>query len=134
MTKWLKVIGTSSQPFRRHWTTEAPHLRHTATFSQRCAWEPGDEFVYHAIGVDGSRVVAIGEVLSSCRHQPDVDPGFEFACDVAIKTERAPISEGVLLDELNVPGARDLRRSVGRHSHIELTEDEFERAKRALTA
>ena len=99
---------------------------------RRCTWKPQDEFVYHAIGVDGSRVVAIGDVLSACRHDPDIDPGFEFACDVNIKTSRPLVSDGIPLEELNVPGERDLRRSIGRQSWIRLTEEEFERAKRAL--
>ena len=132
MTNWLKVIGTSRQKFRREWTTEAPHLLRVATFAGRCSWQPGDEFLYHAIGVDGSRLVAIGAVLSACYHNPDIDPGFEFACDIRLTTKRPLVSEGVPLEDVNVRGGRDLRRTVARRSHIRLTDAEFERAKRAL--
>jgi hypothetical protein len=134
MTKWLKVIGTSSRPFRGDWTMEAPHLLRTATFSRRCRWEAGDEFAYHAIGVEGSRVVAIGEVLSGCRNDPHIDRGFEFVCDVVVKTKRHRVADGIPLEELNVPGKRDLRASVQRHSHIELSDSEFEQAERLLHA
>ncbi len=135
MTKWLKVIGASWHPIRHDWTTEGRHLLRTATFSHRCSWEPGDEFVYHAIGAEGSRVVAIGVVLSSCRHDPSLDPfSFDFACDVKIKTKRNLVADGIPLEELNVPGTRDLRRSVSQKSHIRLSDEEFERAARVLRA
>lgn len=135
MTKWLKVIGASWHPIQRDWTTEGPFLLHTATFSRRCSWEPGDEFVYHAIGASESRVVAFGIVLSSCRHDPGVDPfDFPFVCDVEVTTKRILVEDGVPLEELNVPGPRDLRRSISQKSHIRLTDEEFERAKLALRA
>jgi hypothetical protein len=47
-----------------------------------------------------------------------------------VKKDR--VENGVPLEKLNT-GDRDLRRSVGQHSHIELSEDEFRRAERALT-
>ena len=111
---------------------EASHLRDTATFTRRCSWEPGDEFAYHAIGVNESRVVALGTVRTACRHDPTLDPGFEFACDIELAVKRRLVSEGVPLEELNVRGGRDLRRSVARRSHIRLTPGEFKRAKQAL--
>jgi hypothetical protein len=77
-------------------------------------------------------VVAIGDVLSAPQHQPGVDPGFEFVCDVEINMKKNQLSEGVALEELNVPGTRDLRRSIQRHSHIRLTDEEFDQALRAL--
>jgi hypothetical protein len=128
------VIGASWHPFKSDWTTEAPHLLSTTTFTKSCSWKPSDKFVYHAVGENGSRVVAIGSVLSACRHEPRIDGqfGFEFACDVEIVVKRRLIAEGLPLEELNVDG-RDLRRSVARHSHIRLRPEEFERAKLLLT-
>ena len=85
----------------------------TATFARNCSWEPGDEFVYHAVGVDGSRVVAIGEVLSACRHDPPIDGafGFEYVCDVRVTKKRRLVADALPLEELN-GHTRDLRRST----------------------
>jgi hypothetical protein len=135
MAKWLKVIGASWHPIQRDWTTEGAHLLRTATFAHRCSWQPGDAFVYHAIGADESRVVAIGTVRSACRHDPGVDPfDFPFACEVAITAKRNLVADGVPLEELNVPGSRDLRRSISQKSHIRLTDEEFERVVQAFRA
>ena len=94
---------------------------------------PNDEFVYHAIGAADSRVVAAGIVRSTYRHDPDVDSfDFPFACDVEVRIKRNLLADGVRLEELNVPGMRDLRRSITQKSHIRLTEEEFDRAIQAL--
>jgi hypothetical protein len=50
MTKWLKVIGASWHPIQDAWTVEGQFLLRTATFSRRCSWEAGDQFIYHALG------------------------------------------------------------------------------------
>jgi hypothetical protein len=133
MTNWLKVIGASWHPIQDTWTIEGRFLLDTATFTGRCTWEPGDQFLYHALGNNESRVVAAGEVLSTCRRDPTIDPfDFDFVCDVKVTSRRDHISEGIRLEEFNVPGERDLRRSIQRHSHIRLSDGEFKRAKRAL--
>ena len=134
MTKWLKVIGTSSQRFRGAWGVEAPHLLKTASFPDRGrpSVALGDELVYHAVGEHMSRVVAIADVVGPVYFGPAVDPGFPWLCEVRITSKRDVVADGVPLEELNV-GDRDLRKSVRQHSHIRLTENEFQRAKRALT-
>ena len=35
MQSWLKVIGTSAQPFHDNWSREAPHLLTKASFPER---------------------------------------------------------------------------------------------------
>jgi hypothetical protein len=133
VTKWLKVIGASWHPIQDAWTVEGWFLLRTATFTRRCLWQAGDEFVYHAVAKGGSRVVALGDVLSTCRHDPSIDPfAFDYVCDVGIKVKRDHVSEGVPLEELNVAGGRDLRRAITQKGYIRLTEDEFDRAVHAL--
>jgi EVE domain len=138
MARWLKVIGTSAQRFHDNWRTEAPHLVTNATFPERGhrgyrpQVAPGDHLVYHAIGRNVSRVVAIAEVVGPVRYDSNADPGFPWVCDVRIRMKRDRVEDGVPLEELN-SGERDLRKSVGQHSHIQLKEAEFARAERALT-
>jgi len=138
MAKWLKVIGTSAQRFHDNWRIEAPHLVTKATFPERGHMKyrpsvaPGDQLVYHAIGEDVSRVVAIADVVGPVRYEAGADPGFPWVCDVRIRTKRDRVEDGVPLEELN-SDERDLRQSVSQKSHIELTEAEFARAERALS-
>src|SRR5262245_20233122 len=130
MTKWLKVIGAKWHPIQDAWIIEGAFLLHTATFSRRCSWAPGDRFVYHAVGQQESRVVAVGEVLSSCRPDPNIDPfDFDFVCDVEVTAKHDHVSQGIPLEQLNVPGSRDLRRSIMQKGHIRLTDAEFERSE-----
>jgi hypothetical protein len=80
MAKWLKVIGTSAQRFQDNWRTEAPHLLTKATFPERGhkkgrpSVAPGDDLVYHAIGKNLSRVVAIAEVVGPVRYESERTP------------------------------------------------------------
>jgi hypothetical protein len=135
VTNWLKVIGASWHPIQDAWTVEGRFLLSAATFARRCSWEPGDSFAYHALSEARSRVVAVGDVLSSCRYDPSVDQfEFDFVCDVAIRKKVDHVSEGVPLEALNVPGSRDLRRSIMQKGNIRLTDEEFEQARTALGA
>jgi hypothetical protein len=66
MTAWLKMIGKSDDPLRDDWGEHAPWILKYTSFARkpgRGTYVPGDEFVYHAIGQEASRVVAIGHVV-----------------------------------------------------------------------
>ena len=133
------MIGTSAERFHDNWRTEAPHLITKVTFPERGyrqgrpSARRGDRLVYHAIGQDVSRVVAIADVLTDPQYADQIDQGFPWVCDVEISGPyRARVDDGVPLEELNTD-RRDLRRSVSQHSHIRLFETEFARAQRALS-
>jgi len=133
MTYWLKVIGASWHPIQDAWTVEGRFLLKTATFTRRCSWGPGDRFVYHAVSHEMSRVVAVGDVVSACRHDATVDPfEFDYVCDVEIANKVDRVSEGIPLEDLNVAGARDLRRSIMQKGHIRLSDEEFDLARQRL--
>jgi hypothetical protein len=90
---------------------------------------PGDDFVYHALRGDISRVVAIGTVVGDARYDRtrEEDPGWPWLADVEIRAKRDLIRDGYPLDLLDVD--RTLRRSVTQKSHIRLTAAEFDRAR-----
>jgi hypothetical protein len=58
------MIGKSDDPLRDDWGEHAPWILYTSFARKpgRGTYVPGDEFVYHAIGQEASRVVAIGHV------------------------------------------------------------------------
>jgi hypothetical protein len=133
MTAWLKVIGKADVPLRDDWGSHAPSILRYASFAKRPgrrSFVPGDEFVYHAIGEEMSRVVAIGRVVGDgVLDDGRIEKrGWPWLVPVELEARRDLISQGFSLDLLDVD--RPLKASVRRHSHIVLHPQEFAQARR----
>lgn len=133
MTAWLKVIGKSDDPLRDDWGEHAPSILRYASFAKqpgRGSFVPGDDFVYHAIGRDLSRVVAVGRVVG----EGFLDDGriekrgWPWLVPVELHARKELIRDGFSLDLLD--DRRELTKSVRRQSHIVLHQPEFEKARR----
>ncbi len=122
MTHWLLVRGTGARPLAaQHGDRVAGH-----SSTRRPAVQRGDLAVLYA-----SRwqvIYALAEVVAD----PENDPSRVRWC---WRFARRPL---LALDDLRdappVEAAGVMTRSLGRHSYIRLTEEQFARARQALEA
>jgi hypothetical protein len=134
MTAWLKMIGKSDDPLRDDWGNHAPSILQYASFAKepgRGSFVPGDEFAYHAIGQDMSRIVAIGRVVGEgFLDDGSIEKrGWPWLIPVEIEAKRALISDGFSIDLLEADRHVPLRRAVQQKSHIVLSPREYARAR-----
>jgi hypothetical protein len=132
MTAWIKVIGKTGDPLRDDWGEHAPSILRYASFSKkpgRGSFVPGDDFIYHAIGKELSRVVAIGRVVGhGVLDDGRIEKrGWPWLVPVELHARKELIRDGFSLDLLD--DRRKLSRSVRRQSHIVLYPREFEIAR-----
>lgn len=126
-TYWLKMIGSTENP------CPEPYERSYADFSRRPSRiRAGDHMILYAVG-GRKRVFAITEVTSDVYQasgNPDENGRWPYRVDINYVVNM-PAYNGVHIDEVST-GVRDLRRSVGRQSYIELSPEEYERAAAKL--
>jgi hypothetical protein len=128
---WLKALGTSTDRMTRYWVRDSPEDLRNIGFPRNPSVRVGDPLVYYASGY--GKVVGLVEVFMP----PSLDnreAPWSYRCDVRPRIAIADIERGVELDELNVPGERDLRKSIRQQSHIRLSAEEYDRAFAALRA
>lgn len=120
---WLLVRGRGD--WRLEHVVRADQFRaHSST--RRPAVQAGDRAVLYAAG--WQVVFAVAEVVSD----PENDPGrTRWAWRFAIRPTLALTD---LREAPPVEAAGVLPRSLGRHSYIRLTDDQFERARAAIRA
>ncbi len=126
---WLKALGMSAVDERLPdaWEdVEGGLLRDAATFGRRPSIASGDGIVYYAAGTG---LVFAGGYATSYPYQATQRETTNWPWQVTVHLDHAHqfIHNGIPLTDLNV-GDRDLRVSMKRHSHIQLTEDEYRAA------
>jgi hypothetical protein len=90
----------------------------------------GDGIVYYAAGTE--LVFAAGSVASYPYQVEEAwTPHWSWRVDVSVDASREYIHDGIPLEDLNVED-RDLRLSIKRHSHIRLSDAEFDAALKLL--
>ena len=129
MDYWLKALGAGRRghQLRDDWKNEKDGLLLTAaTFGRRPGIRTGDGIVYYGAGY---RVVfAAGYATSLAFHaENQEDTRWPWRVKVSLPWITEFIHDGVPLDDLNVDG-RYLSESIKQHSHIRLTQLEFEAA------
>jgi hypothetical protein len=127
---WLKSIGSTQDPQARDWVTSAPQELSEVHFPGK--GEPsvsiGDYLVYHASGT--SKIVGIVEVDGPITHDSP-EKQWPWRCPVKPHLILGAIDDRApgLVDVLLPPHST---KSVMQQSHIQLSEDEYERALAAL--
>lgn len=124
---WLKLIGSSQNP------CPEPYTRTHADFARRPRnIEIGDHMILYATG-GRQCVFAIAEVTSDVYEatgNPDENGRWAHRMNIKYLVNMSP-ADGVPIDDVSTP-VRDLRRSVGQHSFIKLSAEEYERAATKL--
>jgi len=124
---WLKMIGSTENP------CPEPYTRSYADFSRRPSRvRAGDHMILYAVG-GRMRVFAVAEVTSdvyAATGNADENGRWPYRVDINYLVNMSA-ADGVHIDEVSTPG-RELRRSVGRQSYIELSQEEYELAATKL--
>jgi len=127
---WLKVVGMGEpgKPIEDDWRTHRKLLERSVMFPrQPRRIKKGDAIVLYAArwGV----IFAAGEATTMPYPAPDVDQKYPWLVDVVWDEESSLpfVRYGVPLATIGVDG-----KSVRQQSHIELTEDQYRAAVRAL--
>ena len=119
---WLKMVGTTESPCPESYVRD--HVDFVRNPRRVC---PGDHLVFYAVG-GKKRIFAIASVESAPYESGQ--KRWPYRVKVAYLMN-LPVSAGVHLDEVST-SRRDLLRSVGRQSYIELRPEEYTRAARRL--
>jgi len=131
---WLKALGMSAVDKRLldAWEdVEGGLLRDAATFGRRPSIASGDGIVYYAAGT--GLIFAVGSATSYPYQATQRETtAWPWQVKVHLDHARQFVHDGVPLTNLNA-GERDLRVSMKRHSHIQLTEDEYRAAVHSLS-
>ena len=132
MDYWLKALGGGAREalLRDDWQNERGGLLlKTATFPQMPRMRPGDGIVYYAAG---RRVVFAGGTITSAPWEDaDDDSRWPFRVKVSLSVWVEFIHDGLPLEDISV-GGRELRSSIRQHSHIRLSQSEYEAAMGGL--
>lgn len=130
MAWWLKIQGTGDTPFTAEmdrWQETRP-LGRWSRFPRRPAVRTGDHMVVYAAG--SGRDFGIGRLMAVVRVLTDPEATFEsrrwpWAVEVEVLATTPRLSRAPSLYDISVSP-----RSLGRHSHIRLTEEQGERVAR----
>jgi hypothetical protein len=118
---WLLVRGTGDRPLAAH---VEPHSLRTHSSTRRPSVQKGDLTVCYASG--WQVVFALAEVVGD----PENDPGRErWRWRFPI---RALLALGDLREAPPVQAARVFPSSLGRHSYVRLTPEQYEAAREAI--
>jgi hypothetical protein len=128
--RWLKMIGCGDpgQGCPEDWalTHDCVHFRGRRPRSIR----PGDRLVLYACG--GSRRVFALATVTSEVYDSREEEGWPYQMDVSW-TVRRNVSDGVPIEQVNVPGGRDLLDTIRTgHSYFSLSPEEYDRAASLL--
>ena len=123
MTYWLLVRGRGEKPLDRH--VEAARIR-TQGSSKRPSVQAGDRAILYASVWQA--IFGVGEIVGEPEHDPSRS---RWAWSY-------PIRPVTIVTDLNrappVEAAGIFPQSLWRHSHIRLTEDQFESARKLIEA
>ena len=123
MTYWLLVRGRGEKPLDRH--VEAARIR-TQGSSKRPSVQAGDRAILYASVWQA--IFGVGEIVGEPEHDPS---GSRWAWSY-------PIRPVTVVTDLNrappVEAAGIFPQSLWRHSHIRLTEEQFESARKLIEA
>jgi hypothetical protein len=132
---WLKVTGTAERPFddgdwaarRRGWVAGYGEV---SMFPRVPRIEAGDRLVDYAVGshrfFGEGRLYAVHEVLSDPEPSPHERWPVQVPTRLAVAGPRLEFCPSI--DEIGV-----WRRSLGRHSHIRLSDEQGRRAEELIT-
>jgi len=129
-TYWLKSIGSTDDPQATDWVTSAPQELTEIHFPDKGkpSVSIGDYLVYYASGT--RRIVGIVEVDSATTYDSP-ERQWPWRCNVKAHLILGSIDERApSLDEVLLPP--HTTKSVMQQSHIQLSEEEYERALEAL--
>lgn len=134
MRYWIKVAGTGDAPFDRgDWYSRSENWRREwgdfSMFPRRPRVAPGDRFLVYAAGsyvnFGEGRFFAAHEVVSDVIETEH--PRWKWAVDVEVLVRGPRLEFCPMISDIGVQ-----RRSLGRHSHIGLTEDQGRRGELLL--
>ena len=135
MAYWIKVTGTGEHPFtdddwrprRDRWARERGG---GSFFPRRPSIRRADRLVLYAAGsaaaFGAGRLFAVEEVLSD-EPEPSGHPRWKWRVYTRELCSVALLSRGPTLAEIDVSA-----RSLGRHSHIRLTDEQGRRAEELM--
>jgi hypothetical protein len=118
---WLKMLGSGDHAMAE---TIVPQVLRLLRFPRRPSVSVGDKLVLYALGHD--RAFAIVEAFSPIRPGEGDNPWDKWFLDVR-EVMSTSYAAAPRLSQLSVAG-RSLGESIGRHSHIQLRADEYDRA------
>jgi hypothetical protein len=123
VTYWLLVRGRGEKPLDRH--VEAARIR-TQGSSKRPSVQAGDRAILYASVWQA--IFGVGEIVGEPEHDPSCS---RWAWSYAIR----PVT---VVTDLNrappVEAAGIFPQSLWRHSHIRLTEEQFDSARKLIEA
>ena len=128
MTYWLKMLGTGDGPMDE---AIVPQVLRRVRFTKRARIRVGDKLVLYALGHD--RAFAIVEAFTPLQRGEGDKPWDRWFCDVR-KVMHVPYARAPRLDDLAIPGGRDLRISIRQQGHLGLSDAEYDRAVESLRA
>jgi hypothetical protein len=111
------------------WLTGRADLRTEVGFGSRANVEIGEELVLYAI--PQRKVIGIAEVTSH-PIRSGKEERWPWRSKVQLKLAIADYDRAPELDDVAVPGGRNLRKAVQRRGHLALTWPELTRAREAL--
>jgi hypothetical protein len=127
---WLKIAGTGDTPFTAEmdrWQEVRP-LSRSSRFPRRPSVRAGDRMVVYAAGsardFGEGRLMAVVDVLSDPEATLE-SRRWPWAVEVEFVAVSPRLSRAPTLRDISVS-----TRSLGRHSHIRLTDEQGERALR----
>ncbi len=130
MAWWLKTAGTGDTPFTAEmdrWQDVRP-LGRSSRFPRRPSVRAGDRMVVYAAG--SARDFGEGRLMAVVRVLTDPEATLEsvrwpLAVEVEVTAVAPRLSRAPTLYDIGV-----IPRSLGRHSHVRLTDGQGERAAR----
>jgi hypothetical protein len=131
MTIWLKLVGAVDDPMPDPWLTERSDLQTEIGFNKAAKVETGEDLVLYAI--PQRKVIGIARVNSHPEKSGGEDR-WPWRSKSSLILAIADYGRALDLDEIEVPGGRNLSASVQRQSHIKLQWAEYERARAGLEA
>jgi hypothetical protein len=129
LTTWLKLVGAIDAPMPDPWLTSRADLKTEVGFGSKANVEIGEELVLYAI--PQRKIIGIAEVTSHPIRSAK-EERWPWRSKVRLKLAIADYKRAPDLDDVAVPGGRDLRKAVQRRGHLALEWAELVRARDAL--
>jgi hypothetical protein len=127
MTTWLKCIGSARDPITE-WRKEYVGYRK----ENRPSVKAPDQLFLYAPG-PSRNIFALAEAVGNPEHDPEYDQNREGSCRWKLPVrylENLPVASGIPIS--GIASDRDLAKAIRQNSHIELSPEEGDSARRAL--